>query len=103
MKIFMTIMIGILLGIIVGVAISQAGERLQIGGSGHLLDKGECMGSVCVIDEVQAGTNGYLYQICDWDDDQECDFIVVWKPLDDPTYGRQWQFVKQIGCEEALR
>lgn len=52
-----------------------------------LLNKGECNENEnCVVEEI-VDFCGYIYQYIDRDNDTNCDFVLEWQPIIDPTYG----------------
>jgi hypothetical protein len=90
---------------------ANAGDRKQMrvddGGIHYtLLDPGECDNSGCVMYEkfigVWDGGAPFIHQFFDTDGDDVCDSILVWKPLEDPTWGTFYALMKSTTCMSVI-
>lgn len=71
--------------------VSRGKERRSItvnkdGSYKMLLDKGECKDNTCVIDEIYSHC-GFIKQLIDANGDGNCDYVIKWQSIVDPTYG----------------
>ena len=62
---------------------------------------GECNTQGCVIME-RITNGGFIHQWLDIKRNGVCDIITVWKPLDDPTYGRFYSLMRTKSCNNTM-
>ena len=67
----------------------------------QVLRKGQCDEVGCVLEE-KISNGGFIHQWMDYNLDGNCDQIITWKPLDDPTYGRFYVLIQAKSCNDSL-
>lgn len=71
------------------------------GGYEQVPHLGECNAQGCVIME-KITKGGFIHQWVDIKRNGVCDVLLVWKPLDDPTYGRFYSLMRVKSCNTTL-
>jgi len=88
----------IILGVLLYVGVSEGGERPTVTGN-RLLDVGECdiFSKACVTEERDS--KAMLRQFINWGGKTgRCDFVILFKKIEDPTFGTFYQYYDTEDC-----